>query len=319
MSETAKLQVTVAERTSEADGIISVELRAAAGGSLPSFAAGSHVDVHVGPDLFRQYSLCNDPAETHRYVLGVLLEPTSRGGSAAVHALEPGHMLTISHPRNNFPLDETAHKSILVAGGIGITPMLAMAHRLHTLGADFEFHYCARTKSRAAFLDRLAASPFASKVQLHFDDGADDQRFTLDKYLKPQAGTHLYVCGPGGFMDYVTGGAKRLGWQPNQVHLEYFSATIDDSANKAFTIKTTKSKLELVVPPDKSIARVLKDNGVSIPVACEEGVCGTCLTAVVEGIPDHRDLFQTDEEKEENSYMTVCCSRAKTAVLVLDI
>jgi vanillate O-demethylase ferredoxin subunit len=316
---TELLHVTIADRRIEADGIVSLELKPASGDRLPAFAAGSHIDVHLGPELMRQYSLCNDPVETHRYLIGVLLEPASRGGSKAIHDLQIGQTVTISAPRNNFPLDETAGKSVLVAGGIGVTPMIAMAHRLHALGADFEFHYCARAMARAAFLDRLGASPFADKVSVHFDDGAPEQAFSLDKHLKPEPGRHLYVCGPGGFMDYVVGGAKRLGWQPGQIHLEYFSATIDDSANQSFTIRTTQSKLELVVPADKSIARVLKDHGVHVQLACEEGVCGTCLTPVLEGVPDHRDLFQTDEEKAENNYMTVCCSRAKTPVLVLDI
>lgn len=313
------LEVTIIGRTVEADGIISLELVDAAGKPLPAFEAGAHVDVHVAPGLIRQYSLCNDPSERHRYRLGVLLEAESRGGSAGMHRFAIGDKVRISAPRNNFRLLEEAPRSILLAGGIGVTPLYAMAHRLQQLGRDFELHYCTRTRGRSAFLAELAAASFADRVHVHFDDGPAEQRFELDHVLaRPTPGTHLYLCGPTGFMDFVTAGAKRLGWPDEQVHLEYFTASID-TAGDSFTVVAQRSGLTLTVPADKTIADVLYAAGVDVPTSCEQGICGTCLTPVLEGIPDHRDLFLTDAEKAANKELTVCCSRSKTAVLVLDI
>ncbi len=315
-----EIDVVVTRRDVEADGIISLELRDAGGGPLPAFTAGSHIDVMVTADLTRQYSLMNDPAETDRYVIGVLREPNSRGGSAAVHDhFLVGRHATISTPRNHFPLTEGAGRTILLAGGIGVTPMLAMAHRLTALGAEFALHYCARTKTRAAFLDLIDASAFAARAHIHFDDGAPEQYFSAERDLSPIDDAHLYVCGPGGFMDFVIGGAKALGWPHDNIHLEYFSNTIVEDGNRAFTVRLARSGRELTIPADKSIANVLKENGVAVPVACEEGICGACLTGVISGLPHHRDVFMTDEEHEANKEMTLCCSRAKGDLLVLDI
>ncbi len=314
------IDVIIARRVVEADGIISLELRNSSGGVLPAFTAGSHIDIMLAPGLTRQYSLMNDPAEKERYVIGVLREANSRGGSAAVHDdFLVSRQITISQPRNHFPLSEAAGESILVAGGIGVTPILAMAHRLTALGADFTLHYCARTKARAAFLDLIDASAFAARTHIHFDDGAPDQYFSADRDLRPREGAHLYVCGPGGFMDFVTGAAKRLGWAPDSIHVEYFSHTIVEDGNRPFTVRLAKSGKELLIPADKSIANVLKENGVPVPVACEEGLCGACLTGVIDGVPHHRDVFMTDEEHEAGNEMTLCCSRAKGDLLVLDI
>lgn len=307
------------DRKLEADGIISLELASADGNPLPPFDPGAHIDVFVGEGLVRQYSLCNDCSTDKVYRLGVLLEGKSRGGSRAIHQLEVGQQVTISEPRNNFRLLESARSSILVAGGIGITPLLTMAHRLQAIGADFEFHYCTRTRDRAAFLDELSRASFSAHVSTHFDDGDPEQRFTVERYLAdPAPDKHLYVCGPTGFMNYVTDGAKSLNWQPECVHVEYFNADVDTTGD-SFTVKTLRSGLTLEIPPDKAISQVLYENGVGVPLSCEQGVCGTCLTRVVEGIPDHRDLYQTDAEKATNKEMTICCSRSKSPVLVLDL
>jgi vanillate O-demethylase ferredoxin subunit len=314
-----KIVAVIAERKAEADGIISLELVAADGGPLPPFEAGAHIDVHVGPGLVRQYSLCNNCAERHRYRLGVLLEGQSRGGSQALHRLAPGQQVSISRPRNNFRLLETARHSILVAGGIGITPLMTMAHRLQAIGAAFDFHYCARTRRRAAFLDELLGSTFGANVSAHYDDGEKQQLFTGERYLsQPAPDTHLYVCGPTGFMDYVTNGAKSFGWRPECVHVEYFSANVDTSGG-AFTLEAHRSGRTFTVPSDKTISQVLYENGIDVPLSCEQGVCGTCLIPVIQGIPDHRDIFQTDAEKAGNTHVTICCSRSKSATLVLDL
>ena len=320
MPETPEqIEVIIAKRAIEADGIISLDLVAADGGPLPPFEAGAHIDVHLGPGLVRQYSLCNDCTERDRYRLGVLLEGNSRGGSRAMHRLDVGQRLRISLPRSNFRLVEDAGHSILVAGGVGITPLMTMARRLQAIGAAFDFHYCVRTRSRAAFLEELQGSSFSSRVSVHFDDGTDEQRFTVERYLsQPRPDAHLYVCGPAGFMEYVTEGARSVAWSRECVHVEYFSADVD-IGGAAFTLRAERSGKTLTVPSDKTISEVLYENGIAVPLSCEQGVCGTCLTRVLDGVPDHRDLFQTDEEKAANTYMTICCSRSKSATLVLDL
>lgn len=308
----------VASRKVEADGIISLELSAAGGEPLPAFEAGAHIDVNVA-GVVRQYSLCCEPGVSDRYRLGVLLEEQSRGGSAGVHGLAIGEQLVISAPRNNFQLDETARHSVLLAGGIGITPLLAMASRLHAIGASFELHYCARTPGRAAFLYELATAAFSDRISTHFDDGDEAQRFAIARDLpSPGPGRHLYVCGPAGFMDFVTGGASAAGWPAESVHLEYFNAEVDVSGGP-FVVEARHSGLTVTVDAGQTIAEVLLEHGIFVPVSCEQGVCGTCLTPVIEGIPDHRDLFQTDEEKAANTDITICCSRSKSATLVLDL
>ena len=320
MPETPEqIVVVVAERKVEADGIISLELVAPDGGPLPSFEAGAHIDVHVRPGLVRQYSLCNDSTERHRYRLGILLEGASRGGSQEMHRLSVGQEVRINPPRNNFHLIETARHSILAAGGIGITPLMTMARRLQSIGASFDFHYCTRTRSRAAFLDELLRSTFNSRIQAHHDDGEKEQLFTVERYLsQPTPDTHLYVCGPTGFMDYVTNGARSLGWRPECVHVEHFSADVDTDG-EAFTLKAHRSGRTFTVPSDKTISQVLYENGIAVPLSCEQGVCGMCLTSVIEGTPDHRDFYLTDAEKTANTQMTICCSRSKSATLVLDL
>jgi|SRR6266446_6953381 len=314
------LEVKVARRLDEAQDIVSLEFVPASGSSLLAFEAGSHVDVHVAPGVVRQYSICNDPRESHRYVFGILREPQSRGGSATIHAqFAEGRVLRISRPRNNFRLIESARHSILAGGGIGITPILSMAWRLHALGSSFELHYCTRTLARTAFKDLLKSAPFADRISLHLDDGPREQQFDIDACLaKPDADTHLYACGPGGFMEHVTSGATRLGWAADHVHTEYFSADVDVTGD-VFTVRAARSGLTLAIPANQSIADVLLANNIELPLSCEQGVCGTCVTPVLEGVPDHRDFYFTDEERAANDQMTPCCSRAKTPLLVLDI
>lgn len=319
MTEQA-IEVRIAQRVTEADGIISLELVALDGTQLPPFEAGSHLDLHVAPGLVRQYSLSNDPSETHRYRLGILLEAVSRGGSAGIHQnFVSGQTIRIGTPRNHFPLVETARHSVLIGGGIGITPLIAMAYRLERLGASFELHYCVRNRARAAFLSELSEPHFAGKVSLHVDDEAPDQRLNPDLILTdPAADKHLYVCGPDGLMSFVTDAATQRGWQSEQIHLERFSATIEVGGD-GFVVTTARSGKRFVIPADKTIAEILMEGGIDVPLSCEQGVCGTCITTVLSGIPDHRDLYLTDQERAANNQMTICCSRAKTTELVLDI
>jgi len=322
MSSTAALSVRVARKTMEAQDICTFELVAEDGGPLPAFSAGSHVDVELANGITRQYSLCNDPKETHRYLIGVLRDPASRGGSQALHEqVKEGHLLQISAPKNHFPLAHDAKRSLLLAGGIGVTPILCMAERLAITGAAFEMHYAARAPERAAFRQRIAQSSFADRVQFHYDNGDAAQKLDLKTLLvKPEAGTHLYVCGPQGFMDAVLETARAQGWPENQLHYEFFGAAVAKSDSDAsFEIKLASSGRIVMVPKDQTVTQALAAAGVEIMMSCEQGVCGTCLTRVLEGVPDHKDSYLTPEERAANDQFLPCCSRAKTAQLVLDL
>jgi vanillate O-demethylase ferredoxin subunit len=317
---TNELMVRVARRIVEADDICSFELVPADGEALPAFSAGAHIDVHIAPSMIRQYSLSNDPSEINRYRIAVLREETSRGGSAAMHdRVQLGDVLRISHPRNLFPLAD-APRSLLIAGGIGVTPILSMARTLHSQGRPFEMHYCARSASRMAFVDEIAASEFASSVVLHTSD-VPEQKFDAQRVLSEHMdGTHLYVCGPAGFMDHVLATAKRLGWPDAQLHREHFAGMANASATDgSFEVRVASTGLSFHVPAGKTVIEILAAHGVEVETSCEAGVCGTCLTRVLEGIPDHRDAFLTDAEHAANDQFTPCCSRARSPLLVLDL
>lgn len=316
-----QLTVKVVSKVVEAIDIVSLELASADGKPLPAFSAGAHIDIHLPGGIIRQYSLLNDAAEQHRYVVGVLKDPESRGGSIAVHdKVNVGDILQISSPRNHFELVH-AQRSLLFAGGIGVTPILCMARRLSQTSADFEMHYCTRSPERTAFQKDIQSSAFADRVHFHYDSGDDAQKLDLKALVAgPSPTTHLYVCGPTGFIDYVVNTAKAAGWSSDQIHFEYFgAAAIDTSGDQSFHVKIASTGALLEVPADKSITQVLEENKVFVPVSCEEGVCGTCLTRVLEGEPEHRDMYLTEAEQAANDQMLPCCSRAKTPVLVLDL
>ncbi|PPE65139.1 PDR/VanB family oxidoreductase [Caldimonas caldifontis] len=318
----ASLRVKVARKTVEAEGICSFELVSADGRPLPAFSAGSHIDVHLSGGLVRQYSLCNDAAETHRYLIGVLKDPASRGGSRAMHEqVVEGDELTISPPRNHFALAHDAKRHLLLAGGIGVTPLLCMAERLAATGGVFHMHYCTRSRARTAFASRIEASAFAAQVQFHHDDGPPEQQFQLDAVLAgADDHTHLYVCGPKGFMDAVLGAARARGWPEARLHYEFFSAEpVSTAGDRAFEVVLASSGRVVPVPADQSVVKALAACGVDVMVSCEQGVCGTCLTRVLEGEIDHRDVYLTPEEQAAGDQFTPCCSRAKSARLVLDL
>ncbi|HUE90582.1 PDR/VanB family oxidoreductase [Pseudomonas sp.] len=316
------IEVSVVARNNQAQDICSFELARVDGAPLPAFDAGAHIDVHLPGSLIRQYSLCNPPWENQSYLIGVLKDPASRGGSKAMHEqMQVGQKLLISEPRNLFALSENAQRSLLFAGGIGITPILCMAERLHQLGADFQLHYCARSIERAAFVERLQAAPFAERVHLHFDDGPATQRLDAAALLaNPDADTHLYVCGPGGFMEHVLSTAKAQDWDDKRAHREYFAAApINHDNDGSFAVQLNSSGQIIQIPADKSVAEALEASGILIPLSCEQGICGTCLTRVLAGEPEHRDLFLTEAEQAQNDQFTPCCSRAKSPLLVLDL
>jgi vanillate O-demethylase ferredoxin subunit len=280
--------------------------------------------------LTRQYSLCNDAGENHRYRIAVLRDAASRGGSQAMHErVEVGQTLTISAPKNHFPLapasvavgTEAAGRSLLLAGGIGVTPILCMAEALGAAGADFEMHYCARSRRHAAFLDQLAAASYADRVQLHFDDEPPAQRLDIPALLAaPDARTHLYVCGPRGFIDAVLSSARAQGWPEAQLHCEFFAGeVVSADTDAAFEVALQRAGRVVTVPKGITIVKALENAGIPVMVSCEQGVCGTCLTPVLDGVPDHRDSYLTPEEQAANDQMLLCCSRAKSARLVLDL
>lgn len=314
-------RVRIARKTREALDICSFELVAVDGGALPPFTAGSHIDVHLDGGLVRQYSLCNLPRETHRYVIAVLREPASRGGSRAMHELQLGQELLVSEPRNHFALAPAASHHLLLAGGIGITPILCMAERLAEQGGDFVLHYCTRSAERAAFLQRLRTSSFAPRIRVHHDDGPVDQKLDIAAAVAaPSASSHLYVCGPAGFMDAVLGTARAAGWTETALHREYFAGSAMKATDDGgFEVQLASSSVVIRVAADQTVAAALAAAGVNVPLSCEQGVCGTCLTRVIEGIPDHRDLYLTDEERARGDQFTPCCSRAKSPRLVLDL
>jgi vanillate O-demethylase ferredoxin subunit len=295
----------------------------AEGGVLPPFDAGAHLLVEAAPGLVRSYSLCNDPAETGRYQLAVLREPASRGGSAAMHALRMGQTVRASHPRNAFPLDERAPRSLLVAGGIGITPMLAMAERLLRLGREFELHYCCREPARAAFLAHLAQPRFGARVHLHFDDGAAAQRFDPARALSTCASdTQLYVCGPRGFMDHVLGTASALGWPQASLHREDFAGEVldgDAAADGPFELVLASSGRTVPVARGQTALDALERAGVPVFSSCAQGICGTCTVVLLGGVPDHRDQCLTDDARARNDCFLPCCSRSRTPQLIVDL
>jgi vanillate O-demethylase ferredoxin subunit len=317
------LQVRVAAKVAEAEGICSFELVAADGGALPAFSAGAHVDVQVPGGPMRPYSLCNDPRETHRYLIAVQREPASRGGSAGMHErVSVGDHLTIGAPRNQFALHEAAPRHLLLAGGIGITPLLAMAERLAAQGAEFALHHATRTHGRTPFIARLAAAPWAQRVTHHVDDGPPAQQLDLDALLASEfaSGAHLYVCGPKGMMDAALGRARATGWHEARLHCEFFAAdAADTTADRAFEVVQASTGRVIAVAADQSVARALDAAGIFVPTSCEQGVCGTCLTRVIDGVPEHRDLYLTPEEQAAGDQFTPCCSRARSARLVLDL
>ncbi|MFM0416943.1 PDR/VanB family oxidoreductase [Paraburkholderia aromaticivorans] len=314
------MKVKLTRKVEIAANIAEFHLASAGGEPLPAFSPGAHIDVCLGA-LTRQYSLCNDPRDAGAYVLGVLREEASRGGSHAMHALVEGDELEISEPKNHFPLDKSAKHSILIAGGIGVTPILSMAQFLSGIDASFEVHYCTRDRSRTAFHERFVQKDLRDHSHLYFDNEVGSARLDLPEILRtPHPAQHLYVCGPGGFIDACLNAASAAGWDDATVHREYFAAQPALACVKGgFQIRLARSGRMVHVSADQRVIDALRDADVRIPVSCEEGTCGTCLTTVLEGEPDHRDTYLTRGERKANDRFLPCCSRSKSPVLVLDL
>jgi vanillate O-demethylase ferredoxin subunit len=317
-----RLKVRVSRKELVAQEICAFELESLDGAPLPPFTAGAHIDVHLPGGLVRQYSLCNDPARHHRYEIAVLRDESGRGGSKAVHdCVAEGDVIEISAPRNHFALAQNAGHHLLLAGGIGVTPILSMAQHLTSTGASFAMHYCTRSAARTAFVELLRSAPFNASVRFHFDDGEAAQRFDINAALdEAPADSHLYVCGPRGFMDAVLNAARERKWAEARLHYEFFNAAIESSStDAAFKVQVASSGAVIDVPANTTVIAALAAHGVDVITSCEQGVCGTCLTRVLEGRPDHRDAYLTDEEKAAGDQFLPCCSRSLTPVLVLDL
>jgi tetrachlorobenzoquinone reductase len=320
MTHSPLLQARVRTLRYEAAGVLSVELVPESAHSFPAFTAGAHVDLHLPNGVTRSYSLVNSPDETGRYVLGVLLDPRSRGGSRFVHeSLRCGTVLTIGAPRNHFPLDERAGESVLIAGGIGVTPILCMYRRLRELGKTARVVYCARSRTQAAFLDAFAA--LGGDVVLWFDDEHDGQAFDLTTFLAGQnTGAHIYCCGPLPMLAAYEGACASAGIV--NVHLERFAAGPVALAAPAgaYVVHLQRSGRTIDVPAGARLLDTLLAEGIACDYSCGEGICGACETAVLEGTPEHRDSVLSEAERLAGKSMMICVSGARSgSKLVLDL
>jgi ferredoxin-NADP reductase len=301
--------------------IVSFELADPAGAPLPEFTAGAHVNVTLPNGLTRSYSLLNDSRERHRYVLAVLREEAGGGGSAFMHAtVKPGDTLTISKPENRFEIDEGGDHNILIAGGIGITPMLSMAERLDELGIDFTLYYLTRNREETAFAERMEQR-FGQRVVLHHDHGQRELNLDVTELLRVRnPGTHVYVCGPPGLIAAVRTAAKE--WPQGTVHFELFGAARAgagaNAENRPFDVHLKRRNMTLHIPADRSILDVLAANDIRVRTVCNDGFCGTCTTRYLSGNVDHRDGVLDEEGRK--SMIQVCVSRALPGdTLVLDL
>ncbi|MGH8447478.1 MAG: PDR/VanB family oxidoreductase [Solimonas sp.] len=313
------IAVRVVRRCAETQDVVLFELVAEDGAPLPPFRGGAHVDVHLPNGLVRQYSLCGAPQERDSYRIAVLREAGSRGGSRCLHEdIRLGAALRISRPRNLFGLAEGGGRVVLLAGGIGVTPLLAMAEELAAAGADFVLHYCTRSAERTAFLDHLQASAYAGRVRFHH---SSVRRFDFAEALgMADDGDLACVCGPQGFIEQARDTAFALGWRDEQVRFERFSASaVTGTGDRDFEVELSSDGSVYRVPAGTTALAALAAQGVVITSSCEQGVCGSCLTPVLDGEPEHRDQFLSAAEQARNDRFLPCCSRAKSLRLVLGI
>ncbi|RZL86354.1 MAG: oxidoreductase [Variovorax sp.] len=318
-----RLNLLVRQIRFEGIGINSYELVNPTGAELPPFEAGAHIDIHVEQGITRQYSLCNDPAERHRYVIAVLCDETGRGGSKKLHeTVHVQDVVPVGVPRSNFHL-KPGGKAILLAGGIGVTPLKSMAHQLARAGVDYVLHYCAKDLEHTAFREDLGSRGHDGRHQYHFDNGNPANGLNIAELLhEREEDTHLYYCGPAGFMKACAAAAEH--WPSDAVHCEHFKAP-GAAANSAsgvapgsFVVKMRSNDESVVVGPDQSIVEALAGVGVAIETSCQSGLCGSCKVRYVSGDVEHNDCILSDEDHEQ--YMTACVSRARSgSCLVLDV
>ncbi|MEL6784459.1 MAG: 2Fe-2S iron-sulfur cluster-binding protein, partial [Pseudomonadota bacterium] len=302
-----RVEITKAEPM--ADGVTKYEFSSLDGSDLPPWQAGAHLDIVVAPEYLRQYSMSGDPADRTKYQIGVLREDAGRGGSQLLHRIfAPGRKIFISKPINHFPLHQNSTKTLLMGGGIGITPMIAMAHEAHAKGMNFEVHYSCRSRTKAGYLDDLAAFAWADRAHLYFSD--ENTRADLGRIMQGQAdGTHVYTCGPDAYMQAVMKAAEGAGIPEENRHLEYFSVPeMPDHVNYPFTLKLAKSGKTLAVPADRTATDVLAQAGIAVDVKCSDGICGVCKCTVLSGEVEHRDFVLSKAQRETG--IILCQSRA---------
>ncbi|MBU4609693.1 oxidoreductase [Achromobacter sp. GG226] len=315
-SDDERLRLKVADIREIARDIHLIELRSPDDAPLPPFTAGSHLVVDTPAGAVRRYSLCNDPAEDDRYVIAVKVDAQGRGGSVSMAGLKPGDTLSVSPPDNAFALSPKARRSLLIAGGIGITPVLAMARHLHANDAPFKLVYCTRDAAGTAFLDELRQSPFSQNVVIHHDEGNPDAAFDFWPLLETPKGTHVYCCGPRGLMEAVRDMTGH--WPSDAVHFESFGVSAElTRTNVPFDVVLQASGQRVHVDADTSILEAVRAAGVSVASSCESGTCGSCRTRLVAGEVEHRDMVLLDEEKADN--IMICVSRSCGGELVLGL
>ncbi len=302
------LNVVISRVEKMADGVTKYEFSMPDGSDMPPVTAGAHIDVVVAPEFFRQYSLSGDPANRACYQIAVLREATGRGGSKLLHRVfQPGRRVFLSHPINHFPLAEDAYFTYLMGGGIGVTPMIAMAHRLHAIGADFALHYSASSRSTAGFLYDLAAAPWADKVRYHFSN--EGTRATLNKILKYKRNSHVYTCGPDTYMAGVIDAATVNGFPEEMRHLEYFTVPdTPDYINHNFTLRLVRSGRDIPVKAEQSATDALLAASININVKCSDGLCGVCKCGLLSGDVEHRDFVLSNNQRRDQ--IILCQSRA---------
>lgn len=312
------ITVVVRRKWTSADGVIGFEL-AARNGHLPTFQPGAHIDLHLPNGMTRQYSITNGPGDLMSYIIGVKAESAGKGGSKIlVETVREGDLLSISEPRNNFPLRRDATRTVLIAGGIGITPLLSMARFLDKSSLPYELYYFTRAGETVAFRSELEA--LHGKVIFHTGLPRAEIGATIAAALGQWShAQHVYVCGPGPMLETVRGTAAAQGWPEESIHFEYFKndKVIDNSS--AFDVELARSAMTLHVPAGRTIMEVMREAGLTVPSSCEQGACGTCLTTVIEGEVEHQDVYLNNSEKASNTCMMTCVSRARSPRLVLDI
>jgi len=319
-------EVRVMSRQTAAEGIILIELGRPNNEALPSWTPGAHIALDArdssGKEVSRPYSLCG-PADSATWHIAILADSAGRGGSVWLHEnAKLGATLFARGPSNHFPLEADPAPVILVAGGIGITPLISMANALEVKGLQFRLHYHARRKSSCAFFEQLSRAPYAHRLHLSFDEDAPTPINSI--FTPADAGSLVYICGPLGFMEAIAAAAHACGIPNARIRRELFSVAPSakperTSAEQAFMVKIKSTGQEVEVPAGTTVVQALAAIGVNILVSCEQGFCGSCMTPVLDGIPDHRDQFMLPEEQMRNDAFTPCCSRALTACLVLDL
>jgi phthalate 4,5-dioxygenase reductase subunit len=310
-----KLRVT--RNDTIADGINLFEFRDAGGSELPQFSAGAHITIHVPNGMLRKYSLCSDPAERDRYQVAVKREVNGRGGSCSlIDDVKAGDELAVVAPVNDFGLPRRAQDFLFIAGGIGVTPMVAMIRQVMAEGKRFRLYYCTRSPETTAFREELSAPQFKDMVTIHYDQGDPSRSLDLRPILAERKNReHLYCCGPRPLMEAVR--AMTDHWSPTAVHFEAFSeAETHKPDDKPFKVRLARSGTVLDVSTSMTILEVLREQGLEVPSSCETGTCGTCRTRLLAGEADHRDLVLAEHERKDT--IMICVSRARGDEITID-